>query len=51
MNRKRNIMNRRNIVLSAMILLGAAGISAQSAGQSAIDEIFGPDGGLADNAM
>jgi len=34
-----------------MILLSAAGISAQSAGQSAIDEIFGPDGGLANSGI
>lgn len=45
-------MNRKNAILILIILLSAAGISAaHSAGQSAISEIFGPDGSLANNGI
>jgi len=45
-------VNRISIVFSVMILLSTAGISAaHSAGQSPIDEIFGPDGSLANSGI
>lgn len=45
-------VNRKSIFLSVMILLGASGImTAHSAGQSSMDEIFSPDGSLANSGI